>query len=261
MNELHDLDEVASPPRTLPPGVVLDDKPPFVPRMVMTPQLTAVLRDVVAQWKHRDKFAGLTPFGIRPLDRLLFYGPPGNGKTLACYWVGKQLGVPVYRVLCNQLHGNCLGDTTRAVAKAVKFLDSQPEPGICLWDEIESIFVDRRQSQGQCDREVAAALTVFLQALDRWKSPMLLVMATNLPEQLDAALLSRVALKLEFLGPNADQCGKLLDYWCELLAKFGSEEWGPRVREAITATPPESFRELQQVIGYSAREWVARQCS
>jgi hypothetical protein len=71
----------------LPDGLVLDDRPPFVPRMVMTPQLMSVVKNVVAQWRHRDKFQELLKYGIRPLDRLLFYGPPGNGKTLTCYWI------------------------------------------------------------------------------------------------------------------------------------------------------------------------------
>src|SRR5207253_50537 len=105
---------INAPPK-LPEGIVLE-KPPFVPRMVMTDELLTVTREVVSQWHNREKFAGLIKYGIRPLDRLLFYGPPGNGKTMACYWIARQLGIPVYRVLCNNLHGSSLGMTCKAVA-------------------------------------------------------------------------------------------------------------------------------------------------
>ncbi|HWA99355.1 MAG TPA: ATP-binding protein [Pirellulales bacterium] len=247
--------------RQLPQGVTLDERPPFVPTMVMTPQLMSVVRDVVAQWQHRDKFAGLVQYGIRPLDRLLFYGPPGNGKTLACYWIAKQLGIPMYRVLCNQLRGSYLGETTRAVAAVMDHLNAVSDPAICLWDEIESIFVDRSVSSSSCDREIASALTLFLQGLDRWRAPVLVVMATNLVGQLDAALLSRIEMRLEFVGPDANQAEQLLNYWCELLAKFGADEWGPVLKDRIQSKPPASFRELQQTIAFAARQWVAKQCT
>ena len=244
----------------LPQGLVLDESPPFVPRMVMTPQLTKVIKNVVFQWQHREQFQELLKYGIRPLDRLLFYGPPGNGKTMTCYWMAKELGVPMYRVICNQLRENYLGGTSKAIAAVSDYLNDRTKPAICLWDEVESIFLDRSDARGQCDREISAALTVFLQALDRWKAPTLIVMATNLEGQLDSALTSRIEMKLRFDGPTVEQCEKLLQYWAELLCKHGSDEWAPALLERVKQTPASSFRELQQAIAWSARDWVAAKC-
>jgi ATP-dependent 26S proteasome regulatory subunit len=245
----------------MPPGLVRDDCPPFVPRMVMTPSLTKVIKDVVFQWQHRDSFQELLTYGIRPLDRLLFYGPPGNGKTLTCYWMAKELKIPMYRVLCNEMRGKYMGEATRAVADVADYLNRRTERSICLWDEVESIFIDRSTSEGQCDRETSAALTVFLQVIDRWKAPTLMVMATNLPDQIDQALMSRLEMKLEFGGPTPEQCEKLLQYWTELLCKHGSDEWGPVLIERMAQNPPKSFRELQQNIAWCARDWVAAHCA
>jgi ATP-dependent 26S proteasome regulatory subunit len=244
----------------LPKGLVLDEKPPFVPRMVMTPPLTKVIKNVVFQWQHRSAFQDLLQYGIRPLDRLLFFGPPGNGKTLTCYWMAKELGIPMYRVICNELRVGVLGGSTQAIAAVADYLNARTQPAICLWDEIESIFIDRALSEGTCDREISSALTVFLQALDRWKAPTLIVMATNLPDQLDQALMSRVEMKLQFDGPTAEQSEKLIQYWAELLCKHGAEEWAPQLLERIQQTPPTSFRELQQAIAWCARDWVAAKC-
>src|SRR4051794_7136595 len=124
----------------LPKGLVLDDQPPFVPRMVMTPQLMSVIKHVIFQWRHRQHFQELLKYGIRPLDRLLFYGPPGNGKTLTCYWMAKELGIPMYRVVCNQIRESFLGGATKNVAAVATYLNARSQPAICLWDEIESLF-------------------------------------------------------------------------------------------------------------------------
>lgn len=243
----------------LPPGLVIEEER-FVPRLVMTAQHQAVFNDVLKQWHNRELFAGLKKYGIQPLDRLLFYGPPGNGKTMACYWMARQLNIPMYRVLCNNLTGSCMGETAKAVSNVMTYLNDLRTPALCLWDEVEAIFIDRKNVSGQCDRETAAALTVFLQQLDRWKAATLIVMATNLPEQLDAALLSRVEMRLEFTGPTADQCTQMLAYWSELLHDHGGNEWSPALCASIRENPVTSFRELQQRIGYAARGWTAKKC-
>lgn len=243
----------------LPLGVTLE-KPTFVPRMVITPQLQMVVREVLLQWQNRGQFTDLVKYGIRPIDRLLFYGPPGNGKTMACYWIARELGVKVYRVVCNQLHGSFLGETTKAVADVMDFFNSRTEPAICLFDEVEGIFVNRRTAAGAAGREIATATTIFLQAIDRWKSPVLIVMATNIPEGIDEALLSRVEMKLEFPAPTEEQSQQMLLYWIEILHSHGGEEWGPKIADQIRESPPESFRELQQLIGFAARNWVAAKC-
>lgn len=239
----------------MPNGITLE-APRFVPRLVMTNELRAVLKNVIAQWGKRGRFEALLKYEIRPLDRLLFYGPPGNGKTMACYWIAKELGIPMFRVQCDALRGSCLGDSARAVAQVMEFLAARTGPALCLWDEVEAIFVDRKTSQGQCDREMQAALTIFMQHLDRWSAPILLAMATNLPEQLDAALLSRVEMKVLFPGPTTDQCAQAIAYWAELLHDSGGSEWGPKLTETLAANPPSSFREIKQLIGYAARDWV-----
>jgi len=216
----------------LPQGLVREEER-FVPRIVMTPQLQCVVSDVLNQWRHRDKFKGMEKYGIRPLDRLLFYGPPGNGKTMACYWIARELKVPMFRVVCNNLIGSCLGETTKAVSAVTEWLNTQREPAVCLWDEVEAIFIDRTRSNGQCDREIGTALTMFLQQLDRWKAPTLNVMATNLIEHLDAALISRIEMRIEFVGPTAEQSSAMLEYWAELLHDHGGPEWKTDIAESI----------------------------
>jgi AAA+ superfamily predicted ATPase len=170
------------------------------------------------------------------------------------------LNVPLYRVRCEQLVGSYLGETTRATARILECLNGLSTTALCLFDEIESLFVDRATAEGQCDRERGSALTMFFQALDRWRAPTLIVMCTNLVEHLDRALLSRIDVQLEFVGPTADQALEVIEYWRELLCEHGADDWGPRLAERIKAGhEPSSFRELAQAIARAARDWVAQQ--
>jgi ATP-dependent 26S proteasome regulatory subunit len=249
------------PLRSTPDAITLEDVPAFIPRMVMTPQLQCVMSSVIRHWKHRDRFAGLLKYGIRPIDRLLMYGPPGNGKTMACQWICRQLGCQLLRVRCDQMRGAYLGDTTKRVAAVCEFLNDRDQPAVCLFDEVESIFINRSSNaaDSSCGHELSAATTVFMQAIDRWKSPTLIVMCTNLHGQIDSALTSRIDLRIEFPPPMADQALECLLFWREMLCDFGSETWGPELQTQIeNGRLPESFRALQQQIATAAREWVAK---
>lgn len=244
------------PDNRTPQGLILE-KMGFVPRMVMTPELKTVVDEVLRQWQMSDRFEPLRQYGIRPLDRLLFYGPPGNGKTMACRWMARRLDVPMYRVACDQVHGMYLGQTSSNLAAVMAHLQNLKEPALCLFDEVEHIFVNRRDASGACGHEIGSALTVFMQALDRWEAPTLIVMATNIVERMDDALLSRIDLKLEFVGPTKEQAGQMVEYWKELLCDHGGGEWGPQILERMKGcNPPGSFRNLQQVINHAARSYV-----
>lgn len=245
----------------MPDAISLEDVTSFVPRLVLTPQLQTVLQHVIRQWRHRDRFASIQKYGIRPLDRLLFFGPPGNGKTLACEWICKQLGLQLLRVHCDRMRGAYLGETTKSVANICRFLGERKEPVLCLFDEVESIFTNRQSAgaDSASGHELSAATTVFMQALDRWTAPTLIVMCTNLHNQLDFALKSRVELKIEFPAPTAEQAMQCLAFWKELLCEYGAAEWGPRMEiEIASGRIPASFRAIRQSVGMATREWIAR---
>lgn len=239
----------------LPRGLTAEPTDNVPRRLVMTPALSAAAEEVIRQWQARARFKPLLKHGIRPLDRLLFYGPPGNGKTTCAQYLAATLGCECYRVQCEQLRGSHMGETSSGVSQVMEWVQRRTAAAVVLFDEVESIFIDRSTAGNQaCDNEVSAALTVFFQHLDRLNSPVLICMATNMHHRLDPALISRVELSVRFDAPTAAQAVEFVRYWSELLAEHGGEEWGPALIEA--GLPIGSFRDLKRLVASAAREWI-----
>lgn len=214
---------------------------------------------LLSQWTKLDEFAPLAQHGIFPVNRALFYGPPGNGKTVASQYIARRLGCPLYRVCCEAMITSLLGETTTTVGGIMDWLSEQP---LCvvLWDEVEAIFPSREISGGgDCAREITNAMTVFWQRLDRWTSPQLFLLATNMRDRLDPALCSRIDLQLEFGPPTKQQALDVLIYWAETLHEYGSDQWAPTIAKPIERNQlPTSFRALWQSIAHAVRVHVAR---
>lgn len=231
----------------MPPGLSIESAGNNLASLVMTDAMQALVSKVLRQWKSPEAFSPLAKYGIYPIRQLLFFGPPGNGKTSACQWLAQRLTVPLYRVRCEQLVEAYLGRTATNVGKVMDWLSKSP-PAIILFDEIESLF-PARGVEGSCAREVNAAMTAYWQYLDRWAGRHLFVMATNMPDKLDPALMSRIELHLEFGPPTDGQLREVIAYWAEVLHDFGGADWSQTLLSMIDQGETfESFRALWQAI-------------
>lgn len=237
----------------LPTGLSLEKPARNLAALATTETLRGLQHVVLRQWKHAATFAKLAKHGVRPIDRLLFYGPPGNGKTMAAQWLAAQITAPLYRVRCESLVHSYLGQTTKNVSQLMRWLELQ-DRCVVLFDEVEMLFQTRSRSTGDCGQELTSAMGVFWQFLDRWEAPTLFVLATNMPERLDPALLSRIDLQLEFGPPTAEQIASVAAYWAEVLHEYGGSEWGPQ----LAGRNWESFRALFHAVQQSVREFVTR---
>lgn len=237
----------------LPVGLTLEKSARNLAALATTESLRDLQTVVLRQWNHGDTFAKLAKHGIRPVDRLLFYGPPGNGKTMAAQWLAQQIEAPLYRVQCEALVTSYSGQTASNVGNVMKWLETQPR-SVVLFDEVETLFQSRTRIDGTIGRDLSSAMTVFWQSLDRWEAPTLFVMATNLPEHMDAALKSRIDLQIEFGPPTAEQVASVAAYWSEVLHEYGGHEWGP----GLGARNWESFRALFHGVQSCVREFVTR---
>jgi len=173
----------------LPTAGPLDD--------VMLPKETrALLDEVLREHRHKER---LLAHGLRPRSRLFFHGPPGCGKTLTARALGRELGLPVLIVRFDALVGSYLGQTSLRIREVFRFTEATP--CVVLIDEIDA--VGRRRGKptdvGELDRVVIS----LMQQLDLSQPAGLLVATSNIPDELDVALLRRFDLSVALPAPSA----------------------------------------------------------
>ncbi|KYF79941.1 hypothetical protein BE11_41920 [Sorangium cellulosum] len=173
----------------LPPSGALGDV--TLPREARA-QLEEVLRE------HRNK-SRLLAHALSPRSRLFFHGPPGCGKTLTARALGTELGLPVFVVRFDALVGSYLGQTSLRIREVFRF--AEVRACVVLIDEIDAVGRRRGKTTdiGELDRVVIS----LMQQLDLSRPAGLLVATSNIPDELDVALLRRFDLTLEFPAPGS----------------------------------------------------------
>lgn len=251
MNQLNQLG--------LPSGVTEEKPGRNLDSLTQTDALQVLRRTLIHEWKIRDAFESVADFGIRPTTLALFHGPPGNGKTMAAKMLASVIEAPLYRVSCDGLLNAYLGKSEENISRVMQFLETAGEC-VVLFDECETLFRSRnaKGSEGGCGQAIVRTMQVFWQAVDRWESPQMFLLATNRIEDIDEALLSRCETKLEFVGPTKEQAKLVLAYWAETLHEHGAEEWAPGLLKQIEKKTPASFRDLWQSICSCVRAWIIK---
>jgi SpoVK/Ycf46/Vps4 family AAA+-type ATPase len=240
----------------MPTGIVLEKPGRNLDSLTQTAALESLKSTLIHEWKIRDAFASVEKFGIRPTTMALFHGPPGNGKTMASKMLASVIDAPLYRVSCEGLIHSYLGKSEENMRDVMAWIADAGE-AVVLFDECESLFRRRGEKDG-CSQAIIRTMQVFWQAVDRWETPQMFLLATNRIQDIDEALLSRCETKLEFVGPTREQALLVLDYWAETLHEHGAEDWAPALRKLVQKKTPESFRELWQMISMSVRQWIIR---
>jgi len=148
----------------------------------------------------------LRSYGLRPISRLLFCGPPGCGKTLAAEVLATELGLQLATVRFDAVVSSFLGETAANLRKVFDFLAAQRV--VALFDEFDAIGKEREDpaEHGELKRVVNS----FLQMIDAYRGSSLLIAATNHERVLDRAIWRRFDEVLFFDKPNLEQIRQLL---------------------------------------------------
>ncbi len=151
-------------------------------------------RNVVGEeWGFFEK----TPYG-RGVS-VLFYGPPGTGKTMAVQIMAAELGLELYRVDLSKMVSKYIGETEKNITEL--FDRAKNMNVILFFDEADSLFAKRSEVKDSNDRNANAETAHLLQKMEEYEG--MVILATNLMEQIDDAFKRRIKFMIPFRFPDA----------------------------------------------------------
>lgn len=164
-------------------------------RLILPTPTIEALKQIVEENHRRDVLAA---GGLIPTQRVLFYGPPGCGKTIAARVIASVLGYPLVTVRFDAVVSSYLGETASNLRRVFDFINRGR--WIVLFDEFDAIGKDRDNpfEHGELKRVVNS----LLQLIDSFHGDSLLIAATNHENLLDTAIWRRFESVLEFNLPK-----------------------------------------------------------
>ena len=129
--------------------------------------------------------------------KVLFTGDPGTGKTLAAEVIAGLLELPLYKVDLARVVSKWVGETEKNL-EAV-FREAEESHAVLFFDEAEALFGKRGEIQHGTDRYANLEVSYLLQQLENSRG--LVILASNLKDQIDGAFVRRFHVGVHFPRP------------------------------------------------------------
>lgn len=157
--------------------------------------------------EHPDKFQ---KFGMTPSKGVLFYGPPGCGKTLLAKAVANECSANFVSVKGPELLTMWFGESEANVREIFDKARSAA-PCVLFFDELDSVGTARGSSMGDAGGAGDRVMNQLLTEMDGVgvKKSLFFIGATNRPEILDEALLRPGRLDQLIYIPLPDRPSRL----------------------------------------------------
>jgi transitional endoplasmic reticulum ATPase len=137
--------------------------------------------------EHPEKFE---KFGMSPSKGVLFYGPPGCGKTLLAKAIANECQANFISIKGPELLTMWFGES-EANVRDIFDKARQSAPCVLFFDELDSIAVQRGSSSGDAGGAADRVLNQLLTEMDGMnsKKTVFIIGATNRPDIIDPALM------------------------------------------------------------------------
>src|SRR5258708_6841729 len=193
---------------TGPKKDLIPSRPPVAIDLVheITPQKTladivvrsALRRTIEELVEEHHRADILRSYNLRPRNRLLLAGPPGNGKTSLAEALAHSLMVPLIVARYEGLIGSYLGETASRLRRLFDYVRTRA--CVLFFDEFDTVGKERGDAHET--GEIKRVVSSLLLQIDGLPSHVVVVTATNHPELLDRAVWRRFQLRLELPRPS-----------------------------------------------------------
>lgn len=155
------------------------------------------------------------------INKIVFEGKPGTGKTQTALMVARALKRKLLSVNVSEIIDSRLGQSSKNLVDMFEFVNRIAKKGdyVFLFDEIDSLVMDRINNHDL--REMGRLTSTFLQELEKLDSNAILIATTNLYETLDRALRRRFDVVISF---DCYTKGDLADIASEFLLSYSRDD-------------------------------------
>nr|XP_020662192.1 katanin p60 ATPase-containing subunit A-like 2 isoform X3 [Pogona vitticeps] len=198
---------------------------------------------VVYPIKYPQLFTGI----LSPWKGLLLYGPPGTGKTLLAKAVATECNTTFFNISASTIVSKWRGDSEKLV-KVLFELARYHAPSTIFLDELESVMSQRGTAPGgehEGSRRMKTELLVQMDGLARSDDLVFVLAASNLPWELDCAMLRRLEKRILVDLPSKEARQAMIQHWLPPVSNSGGVELRTEFNYALLS---------QEMDGYSGSD-------